>query len=123
MAHCRPAAPGAGTPPDEGRSVIAVRPLPAAARAAVLVGALWRVGMLVVDKWSQPLLLNDSLYYSAQARQLADGVWFREIFVDRPGAEHAGSGVDDGRQLLRPLILRRQGSVRRRRERGPRHDR
>ncbi len=52
------------------------------------VGAIWRLGLLVVDKWRQPLLLNDSLYYSAQARQLADGVWFREIFVDQPGAEH-----------------------------------
>jgi 4-amino-4-deoxy-L-arabinose transferase-like glycosyltransferase len=53
-----------------------------------VVGAIWRLGMLVVDKWHQPLLLNDSLYYSAQARQLVDGIWFREIFVDRPGAEH-----------------------------------
>ena len=24
----------------------------------------------------------------APARQLVDGIWFREIFVDRPGAEH-----------------------------------
>ena len=52
------------------------------------LGALWRLGVLVVDKWHQPLLLNDSIYYSAQAQQLADGIWFREIFVDRPGAEH-----------------------------------
>jgi hypothetical protein len=52
------------------------------------VAALWRLGVLVVDKWHQPLMLNDSLYYSAQAQQLADGIWFREIFVDRPGAEH-----------------------------------
>lgn len=52
------------------------------------VAALWRLGILVVDKWHQPLMLNDSLYYSAQAQQLADGIWFREIFVDRPGAEH-----------------------------------
>ena len=54
----------------------------------VAVAAIWRFGVLVVDKWHQPLLLNDSLYYSAQATQLANGVWFREIFVDRPGAEH-----------------------------------
>ena len=40
------------------------------------------------DKWSHPLLLNDSLYYAAQAQQLAHGVWFREVFVDQPGAEH-----------------------------------
>jgi hypothetical protein len=55
---------------------------------AVLVGALWRFGMLIVDKWNQPLLLNDSLYYNAQAQQLTEGRWFREIFVDQPGAEH-----------------------------------
>lgn len=54
----------------------------------VAVGAVWRLGVLAVDKWHQPLLLNDSLYYSAQARQLASGTWFREIFVDQPGAEH-----------------------------------
>ncbi|MCB0999379.1 MAG: glycosyltransferase family 39 protein [Acidimicrobiales bacterium] len=56
--------------------------------AVVVLAALWRLGVLVVDKWHQPLLLNDSIYYSAQAQQLADGIWFREIFVDRPGAEH-----------------------------------
>lgn len=56
--------------------------------AITVVGAIWRLGVLAVDKWDQPLLLNDSLYYSAQARQLVDGIWFREIFVDRPGAEH-----------------------------------
>jgi 4-amino-4-deoxy-L-arabinose transferase-like glycosyltransferase len=55
---------------------------------AVVVGAVWRIGVLVVDKWHQRLLLNDSLYYSGQAMQLARGTWFRELFVDRPGAEH-----------------------------------
>ena len=54
----------------------------------VAVGALLRLVRLVVVKWDQPLLLNDSLYYSAQARQLTEGRWFREIFVDHPGAEH-----------------------------------
>ncbi len=54
----------------------------------VAIAAVWRLGALAFDKWHQPLMLNDSLYYSAQAQQLADGVWFREIFVDRPGAEH-----------------------------------
>jgi 4-amino-4-deoxy-L-arabinose transferase-like glycosyltransferase len=63
-------------------------PLSRGVWAAVLVGALWRVGVLVVDKWHQPLLLNDSIYYSGQAKQLARGVWFRELFVDQPGAEH-----------------------------------
>ncbi|MGD9999114.1 MAG: ArnT family glycosyltransferase [Ilumatobacteraceae bacterium] len=55
---------------------------------AVLLGAGWRLGVLAVDKWHQQLLLNDSFYYSAQAQQIADGRWFREIFVDQPGAEH-----------------------------------
>jgi 4-amino-4-deoxy-L-arabinose transferase-like glycosyltransferase len=63
-------------------------PLPRGVWVAVLVGALWRFGVLVVDKWHQPLLLNDSIYYSGQAKQLARGVWFRELFVDQPGAEH-----------------------------------
>ncbi|MFM2183360.1 MAG: hypothetical protein RJB61_1654 [Actinomycetota bacterium] len=31
---------------------------------------------------------NDSVYFSEQARQLAKGTLFREIFVDQPGAEH-----------------------------------
>lgn len=62
--------------------------LPRGVSVAVVVGAVWRCSILVLDKWNQPLLLNDSLYYSAQARQLAEGVFFREIFVDRPGAEH-----------------------------------
>lgn len=55
---------------------------------AVIVGALWRLSVLVFDKWHQQLLLNDSIYYSAQARQLVEGRWFREVFVDQPGAEH-----------------------------------
>ena len=55
---------------------------------AVIVGALWRLSVLVFDKWNQQLLLNDSIYYSVQARQVAEGRWFREIFVDQPGAEH-----------------------------------
>jgi len=54
----------------------------------VLVGAVLRIVRLVVDKWGHRLLLNDSLYYSAQAQQLAHGIWFREVFVDQPGAEH-----------------------------------
>lgn len=54
----------------------------------VVLGAALRIVRLAVSKWSQPLLLNDSLYYSAQAQQLAHGVWFREVFVDRAGAEH-----------------------------------
>ena len=56
--------------------------------AAIAVGAAWRLGVLAVDKWHQQILLNDSVYYTAQAQQLAHGTWFREIFVDQPGAEH-----------------------------------
>jgi 4-amino-4-deoxy-L-arabinose transferase-like glycosyltransferase len=54
----------------------------------VVLGAVLRIVRLAVNKWGQPLLLNDSLYYSAQAQQLAHGVWFREVFSDQPGAEH-----------------------------------
>jgi len=54
----------------------------------VLVGAALRILRLVVHKCGHRLLLNDSLYYSAQAQQLAHGIWFREVFVDQPGAEH-----------------------------------
>jgi 4-amino-4-deoxy-L-arabinose transferase-like glycosyltransferase len=53
----------------------------------VACGALLRIVRLAT-KWNHPLLLNDSLYYAAQAQQLAHGVWFREVFVDQPGAEH-----------------------------------
>ena len=54
----------------------------------VALGALLRIIRFVATKWDKRLLLNDSLYYSAQAQQLAHGVWFREVFVDQPGAEH-----------------------------------
>jgi 4-amino-4-deoxy-L-arabinose transferase-like glycosyltransferase len=53
----------------------------------VACGAVVRIVRLAT-KWSHPLLLNDSLYYAAQAQQLAHGVWFREVFIDQPGAEH-----------------------------------
>ena len=56
--------------------------------AIVALGALWRMIRFIATKWDTRLLLNDSLYYSAQAQQLAHGVWFREVFVDQAGAEH-----------------------------------
>ena len=56
--------------------------------AIVVAGAAVVRIVRLATKWNHPLLLNDSLYYSAQAQQLAHGVWFREIFVDQPGAEH-----------------------------------
>ncbi|MDP9463237.1 MAG: glycosyltransferase family 39 protein [Actinomycetota bacterium] len=55
--------------------------------AVVVCAAMLRI-IRLATKWNHPLLLNDSLYYAAQAQQLAHGVWFREVFVDQPGAEH-----------------------------------
>ena len=54
----------------------------------VVLGALWRILRFAISKWNLALQLNDSIYYSLQARQLAHGIWFRELFVDQPGAEH-----------------------------------
>jgi hypothetical protein len=53
----------------------------------VVVGFVWRL-VLLVDKWDQELLFNDSIYYSAWARQLTEGRFFREVFNDLPTAEH-----------------------------------
>jgi 4-amino-4-deoxy-L-arabinose transferase-like glycosyltransferase len=50
--------------------------------AAVVRLAYW------ATKIGDDLLLNDSWYYSGQARQLTQGIWFREILADQPGAEH-----------------------------------
>ena len=54
----------------------------------VAVGFVWRLALLVVDKWDQELLFNDSIYYSAWAKQLTEGRFFREVFNDLPTAEH-----------------------------------
>ena len=56
-------------------------------RLLVALGAAIRV-VHVLTKWNRPLGLNDSLYYSGQAYQLAHGTLFRELFVNQPGAEH-----------------------------------
>ncbi len=53
----------------------------------VAVGAAWRL-FLLSRKWDRPLQLNDSLYYSAQATDLAHGFLYREPFTSGPGAEH-----------------------------------
>ena len=53
----------------------------------VVLGAAIRC-TYVAFHWGHKLKLNDSWYYSEQARQLAHGRWFREIFYDQPGAEH-----------------------------------
>src|SRR5690554_1196229 len=55
--------------------------------AIVAVGAVIRLAVLV-SKWRDPLRLNDSLYYSIQAVQNADGNWFAEPLSTAPGAEH-----------------------------------
>ena len=52
------------------------------------VGFVWRLALLVVDKWDQELLFNDSIYYSEWAKQLTEGRFFREGFNDLPTAEH-----------------------------------
>ncbi len=52
------------------------------------VGAAWRLGYLFADKLHDPLLLNDSLYYSIQAGRNSEGDWFREALTSLPGAEH-----------------------------------
>lgn len=52
------------------------------------VGALWRLGYLLIVKLDDPLLLNDSLYYSIQAGRNSEGDWFREGLTPLPGAEH-----------------------------------
>jgi hypothetical protein len=64
------------------------RDFPKSLTLIVALGGLLRIVRLAVSKWNHPLQLNDSLYYSLQARQLAHGVWYRELFVDQPGAEH-----------------------------------
>jgi 4-amino-4-deoxy-L-arabinose transferase-like glycosyltransferase len=53
-----------------------------------VVAAMWRYGHLFATRWNRPLMLNDSWYYSGQAKQLTQGRWFRELFEDLPGAEH-----------------------------------
>jgi hypothetical protein len=52
------------------------------------VGAVWRLGYLFVAKADQPLLLNDSLYFSIQAGLNSEGQWFEDALTGQPGAEH-----------------------------------
>jgi len=53
----------------------------------VVFGAVLRLAMLA-SRWGDPLELNDSIYYSIQAAQNADGNWFAEPLSRTPGAEH-----------------------------------
>lgn len=63
---------------------------PWAIRLAVIsvIGGVWRLGYLVAAKWGDPLLLNDSLYFSLQASLNSEGHWFEEGLTGGPGAEH-----------------------------------
>jgi 4-amino-4-deoxy-L-arabinose transferase-like glycosyltransferase len=54
---------------------------------AIVLAAGIRIAMLA-SKWRQDLLLNDSLWYSAQAVKLADGDGFVDPFYGGPSAEH-----------------------------------
>ncbi|HUF96672.1 MAG TPA: glycosyltransferase family 39 protein [Ilumatobacter sp.] len=54
---------------------------------AVALGAVVRLSVLAT-KWGDGLLLNDSLWYSAQATQLARGEGFAHAFSPHPTAEH-----------------------------------
>ncbi len=63
--------------------------------AAVALAAAVRFVMLA-SKWRDGLLLNDSLWYSGQASQLARGRGFAGPFVSGPSAEHGP---------LTPLLL------------------
>ncbi|MEQ1699682.1 MAG: glycosyltransferase family 39 protein [Ilumatobacteraceae bacterium] len=56
-------------------------------RLALGAGVAIRV-VYWLSKWNTPLGLNDSIYYGGQASQLIRGRFFRELFVDIPGAEH-----------------------------------
>jgi 4-amino-4-deoxy-L-arabinose transferase-like glycosyltransferase len=67
----------------------ATRPQRRAFVAAVMVGALLRIGVLA-SKWGRDLVppLNDSLWYSAQSVAIADGRGFADPFYGGPSAEH-----------------------------------
>ena len=54
---------------------------------AITTAVVVRVAMLA-SKWRQDLLLNDSLWYSAQAVKLANGDGFVDPFYGGPSAEH-----------------------------------
>ncbi|MEI7618226.1 MAG: glycosyltransferase family 39 protein [Actinomycetota bacterium] len=55
--------------------------------AATVLGAAWRIAMLI-NRWNLGLVFNDSVYYSYQAQHNAQGEWFRLVFTNGPGAEH-----------------------------------
>lgn len=77
-------AEGAATePPTDDIEAVAWRGI----ALATIVAAAVRLSILA-SKWNQQLLLNDSLYYFAQASNNANGRWFKEFFGVDEGAEH-----------------------------------
>ena len=56
--------------------------------AIVALGGAWRLGYVLATRWGRSLLLNDSLYYSWQARGLVHGEYFKDIYGVREAAEH-----------------------------------
>jgi 4-amino-4-deoxy-L-arabinose transferase-like glycosyltransferase len=70
--------------------MLAKRGFQANLAVVVTIGAVVRIVRFLATKWNRPLVppLNDSLYYSAQAHELAHGKWFHEVFSNQPGAEH-----------------------------------
>jgi 4-amino-4-deoxy-L-arabinose transferase-like glycosyltransferase len=52
------------------------------------MGLAVRVAVLVTSHWGDGFSFNDGPYYSKQAFDLADGVLFRDVARDAPGAEH-----------------------------------
>ena len=53
----------------------------------VVVGAAWR-GVMLARNWNRQVGLNDALYYTLQASDIAHGRWFWEPFRGGPSAEH-----------------------------------
>lgn len=53
-----------------------------------VIGGLWRLGYLLLVKWGDDLLFNDSIYFSLQAALNSEGRWFQEGLSGQPGAEH-----------------------------------
>ena len=82
-------ATGPGTVGGAAGAEVLDRRFKVAVLLVTLAGAAWRVFYLIAAKWDQELLLNDSFYYSAQARMLAEGRGFIDAFTEQPAAEHA----------------------------------
>lgn len=101
---------------EQGAAPVAVQP-PQPWRAvawAVAAGGLWRFGYVLLVKRNAPLRLNDSLYYSAQAYQLARGIWFKDVLGQVPAAEHGPLAAIALAPLSRfddPVVWQRLGNA------------